>query len=69
VPRVDRTYEDVSAATWLRGVLVPVLVFVIAVAIVCALVASGAVQGHKTYPKAPRSTTTQQTVLIQPSEK
>ncbi len=49
-----------------RAVVLPALLFVIAVAIVCALVLSGAVQGDKKYesPKAPP--TTSQTVLIDP---
>jgi hypothetical protein len=65
VPRTDATYEGLDAP-WLRAVVLPALLFVIAVAIVCALVLSGAVQGDKKYesPKAPP--TTSNTVLISP---
>jgi hypothetical protein len=65
VPRIDATYEGLGAP-WLRAVVLPALLFVIAVGIVCALVLSGAVQGKKTY-EAPRGApTTNSTVLIEP---
>ena len=66
MPRSDSTYEDSGAAPWLRAVLLPALVFVVAVAIVSGLVFGGAVQGHKTYAGPAQAPTTQPTVLIQP---
>jgi hypothetical protein len=66
VPRIDPTYEELGAAPWLRAVLLPVLVFVAAVAIVSGLVFGGAVQGHRTYAGPAQSPTTQPTVLIEP---
>ena len=63
--RTDATYEGL-AAPWLRALVLPALLFVIAVALVCAVVLSGAVQGKRTY-EAPRSApTTASTVLIEP---
>jgi hypothetical protein len=49
----------------LRSVLLPLLAFVVAVAIVGGLVFGGAVQGHRVYSPA-GSSTTQPTVLIEP---
>ena len=49
MPRTDATYEGLEPRRGCRAVLLPALFFVIAVAIVCGLVLSGAVQGHKTY--------------------
>jgi hypothetical protein len=66
VRRSDSTYEDMGAAPWLRAVLLPVLVFAVAVAIVCGLVFGGAVQGHRTYLGPAQAPTTQPTVLIEP---
>ncbi len=64
--RDDTSYDDFDAAAWLRGVLLPGAVFVICAAVVCGLVLSGAVQGHKTYDTAPAAPRSQPTVLIQP---
>jgi hypothetical protein len=66
VRRGDSTYEDLGAVFWLRTVLLPVMVLVVAVAIVSGLVFGGAVQGHRTYAGPAHVPTTQPTVLIQP---
>jgi hypothetical protein len=66
VPRTDATYEEGLSAPWLRAVVLPALLFVVAVAIVCALVLSGAVQGKKTYDAPKTAPTTSETVLIEP---
>jgi hypothetical protein len=66
VRRGDSTYEDLGAAPWLRAVLLPLLVFVVAVAVVAGLVLGGAVQGHRTYAGPGQAPTTQPTILIQP---
>jgi hypothetical protein len=66
VPRSDETYEYTGAAPWLRAVLLPFLVLVVAVAIVCGLVFGGAVQGHKAYAGPAGAPTTQPTTLIEP---
>jgi hypothetical protein len=50
----------------LRSVLVPVLVFVVAVAVVSGLVFGGAVRSHKTYEAPASAPTTQPTVIIEP---
>jgi hypothetical protein len=65
VPRTDATYEGLEAP-WLRAIVLPALLFVIAVAVVCALVLSGAVQGKKTYEPPRSAPTTSETVLIEP---
>ena len=65
MPRTDATYEGLNAP-WLRAIVLPALLFVIAVAIVCALVLSGAVQGKKTYEAPKSAPTTNSTVLIEP---
>lgn len=65
MPRTDATYEGLDAP-WLRAVVLPALLFVIAVAIVCALVLSGAVQGKKKYDAPQGAPTTTPTVLIEP---
>jgi hypothetical protein len=46
--------------------LLPLALFVVAVAIVIGLVFGGAVQGHKTYAGPANAPTTQPTFLIQP---
>jgi hypothetical protein len=66
VHRNDSTYEDLGTAPWVRSALLPFAAFVVAVAIVIALVFGGAVQGHKTYAGPAKAPTTQPTVLIQP---
>lgn len=65
MPRSEPTYEDLGVAGWLRSVLLPFLVFLVVAAIVCGLVLSGAVQGHRAYAPA-AAPTTQPTVLIEP---
>jgi len=66
MPRSDSTYDDLGAAPWPRAVLLPILVFAVAVAVVSVLVFGGAVQGHRTYAGPAESPTTQPTVLIEP---
>jgi hypothetical protein len=66
VGRADLTEELLGAAPWLRGVLLPAIVFVVAVAIIAALVASGAVHGHRTYAAPAGAPSTQPTVIIEP---
>jgi hypothetical protein len=66
VPRDDATFDDLGAVSWLQNVLLPIGVFIAAVAIVAGLVLSGVVQGHKTYSQPAGTSTTQATVLIAP---
>ena len=66
MPRTDATYDGLDGGAWLRTLVLPLLLFVTAVAVVCALVLSGAVQGHKTYGPPAKAPTTQPTVLIEP---
>ena len=66
MPRSDSTYEDRGAAPWVRSVLLPLTLFIVALAVVIGLVFGGAVQGHKTYAGPAKEPTTQPTVLIQP---
>jgi len=49
-----------------REALLPLALFVIVVAVVCALVLTGTVQGETTYGASDRAPTTQPTVLIEP---
>jgi hypothetical protein len=65
VPRPDATYEGLDAPL-LRAIVLPALLFVTAVALVCALVLSGAVQGKMTYEAPKNAPTTNSTVLIEP---
>ena len=65
MPRTDATYEGLDAP-WVKAIALPALLFVIAVAIVCALVLSGAVQGKNTYEAPKSAPTTGSTVLIEP---
>ena len=51
--------------SWLTNIVLPVGVFIIVVAIMCALVLSGVVQGNKTR-SAPQSTTTVPTIELLP---
>jgi hypothetical protein len=64
VPKTDAPYEGLDAP-WLRAMVLPALLFVIVVAIVCALVLSGAVQGKRTYEAPKGEPTTSETVLIE----
>lgn len=64
--RADSTFEALTEAPWLRVVVLPLLLFVVALAIVCALVLSGAVQGDRTLSVPAEPPKTQPTVLIQP---
>jgi hypothetical protein len=66
VRRSDDTYEDLGPGAWLWQAVLPLVVFVVAFAIIVSLVFSGAVQGHKTYAAPAQSPTTQPTVIIQP---
>lgn len=66
MPRTDATYDDLDGGAWLRAVVLPLLLFAVAVAVVCGLVLSGAVQGHKTYGPPVGAPTTLPTVLIEP---
>jgi hypothetical protein len=65
VDSTDQSFEHSGSGTWVRTLLLPALAFMVAVAIVGALVYSGAVQGSKTYPEPPAAPTTQPTVLIE----
>jgi hypothetical protein len=65
VGRGDASFEERGAAAWLR-LLLPVLVWVVAVAAVCGLVLGGVVAGGKTYAVPSGEPTTQPTVLIEP---
>ena len=65
MPRTDATYEGLNAP-WLRTVVLPALLFVIAVAIVCALVLTGAVQGKNAYEAPSSAPATSPTVIIEP---
>lgn len=58
--------EDFAASPWVREALLPLALFVIVVAVVCALVLTGTVQGETTYGASDRAPTTQPTVLIEP---
>jgi hypothetical protein len=66
VRRDDETYEDLGRDPWRWQAVLPLVVFVVAFAIIVSLVFSGAVQGHKTYAPPAQSPTTQPTVIIQP---
>ncbi len=66
MPREDFTYEGLTLAPWLRVVVMPLLLFVVAAGLICGLVLSGAVQGHRTYAGPPDSNSTQPSVLIEP---
>jgi hypothetical protein len=66
VHSTDRSFEQSGSASWLRTLLLPALALIIAVAVVGALVFSGAMQGSKTYPEPAGAPTTQPTVLIEP---
>jgi hypothetical protein len=62
----DEDFSRERAAPWLRELLLPVLVFFVAAAIVCALVLGGVVRGTRTYAGPAAAPTTQPTVLIEP---
>ncbi len=62
----DASYEDRLVADWLWPAVLPLVAFVVGVAIVVGLVLSGAVQGHKTYAAPKAAPTTEQTLVIQP---
>ena len=64
--RGDATHDDLGGAPWLRAVLLPLLFFAVAVAVVVGLVFGGAVQGHRTYAGPAQAPTTQPTILIKP---
>ena len=64
--RGDAFFEERGAAPWLRSLLLPALVWVVAVAVVCGLVFGGVVGGGKTYAGPGDEPTTQPTVLIEP---
>ncbi len=64
--RDDASFEGRGAAPWLRSLLLPVLVWVVAVAVVSGLVFGGVVSGGKTYAAPGDEPTTQPTVLIEP---
>jgi hypothetical protein len=66
VPRTESTYDGLDGGAWLQTLVLPLLLFVTAVAVVSALVLSGAVQGHKTYGPPADGPTTQPTILIEP---
>lgn len=66
MPDTDTTYESLGQASWLRVVVLPLLLFVVAVAIVSALVLSGAVQGQRTDEAPAEAPKTQPTILIAP---
>lgn len=64
--RGDASFEKRLAAPWPRSLLLPVLVWIAAVAIVSGLVFGGVVGGGKTYAGPGVEPTTQPTVLIEP---
>jgi hypothetical protein len=64
--RSDTSFEERRAALWLRALLLPALVFVVAVAVVSGLVFGGVIRGERTYGTPSGAPTTQPTVLIEP---
>jgi hypothetical protein len=66
VVRGDPSLEEPRAASWLRSLLLPALVFIVAVAVVSGLVFGGVIHGDKTYAGPGEAPTTPPTVLIEP---
>jgi len=66
VHRGDASFEERGAAPWIRSLLLPVLAWVVGVAVVCGLVLGGVVGGGKTYSGPGDEPKTQPTVLIEP---
>jgi hypothetical protein len=66
VGRGDSSFEESGATPWVWSILLPALVFVVAVAIVSGLVFGGVIRGGKTYGGPGEAPTTQPTVLIAP---
>jgi hypothetical protein len=66
VGRGDPSFEEPRAAAWPLRLLLPVLVWAVAVAIVGGLVLGGVLHGDRTYSDLGNAPTTQPTVLIEP---
>jgi hypothetical protein len=66
VSREDFSFDEPGSTTWVWSILLPALVFVVAVAIVSGLVFGGVIRGGKTYAGPSAAPTTQPTVLIEP---
>ncbi len=64
--RGDPSFEESGAAAWPLRLLLPVLVWAVAVAIVGGLVLGGVLHGGRTYTGLGDAPTTQPTVLIEP---
>jgi hypothetical protein len=66
VTRDEESHDGSVRAEWVRSLLLPLVVLVVAVAVVSGLVLGGVVRGERTYEDRSGTSTTQPTVLIEP---
>lgn len=64
--RDEESHDGLAGTTWVRSLLLPLVVLVVAVAVVSGLVLGGVVRGERTYEDRSGTSTTQPTVLIEP---